>query len=144
MKIFLLALAALILPLAGCNTAASIGARADKGRHIAADTRFFVLGNLNDNHDLDARISRALRDRGLQSWNGPQTMMPDDTQVLLTYEDDWTWDFSDHMVYLKISARDPKTNASFASAVYRRNVAFNTNVDDVVERLTNALLKSLK
>ncbi len=112
----------------------------EKGRNLEDVRRFFVLRNLKDNHGLDVRIVRALRARGFEAESGPITLLPDSAQAVLLYEDRWTWDFSDHMVYLKISARDPQTVFPYLSASYQKQVAFTTRVDEVVDAVVGKLL----
>ena len=129
----------MLLLLTGCT---AVSSHVDKGRHLAGVRHFFVLSNLNDNHAIDESIVRALKTRGFQAESGPFTMMPDTAQALITYEDRWAWDFSNHMVHLKIAAQDPQALQPYASAVYHRNVALSTEVDAVVNQLVNELLKS--
>ncbi|HTJ79125.1 MAG TPA: hypothetical protein VL357_09025 [Rariglobus sp.] len=131
----------LILLLSGCS---AVSTRVDKDRHFAGVRHFFVLSNLNDNHGIDDSIVRALQARGFEAEAGPFTMMPDAAQVLITYEDRWAWDFSNHMVHLQIAAQDPQAVHPYATAVYHKNVALSTRVDDVVTQLVGNLLKSAK
>ena len=95
--------------LAGCS---SYDTQVAKGRSLTGVQRFFVLSNPNDGHALDHQIANALTNRGYQAESGPLTMMPEETQAIVTYQDHWTWDFGDHLVYLQISVRDQKTNQS--------------------------------
>ncbi len=129
------------LLFAGCT---SVGTKVDKGRHLAGARHFFVLSNLNDNHAIDESIVRTLQARGFQAENGPLTMLPDSAQVVITYDDRWTWDFSLHLVRLQIAARDIQSVQPFATAVYQKNIALSTEVDAVVSQLVGELLKSAK
>ncbi len=131
----------LILLLTGC---AAVNTHVDKGRHLSGVRHFFVLSNLNDNHGLDDSIVRALQARGFQAESGPFTMMPDAAQALIIYEDRWSWDFSNHMVHLRISAQDPQATQPYATVSYQKNVAISTEVDPVVNQLVGELLKSAK
>ena len=141
MKSAIPVLFAFVLLLSGCT---AVDTHVDKDRHLAGVRHFFVLSNLNDNHAIDACIVNALQARGFQAESGPLTMMPDTACTLITYEDHWTWDFSSHMVRLRISAQDPQAVQPFASAFYQKNVALSTAVDAVVDRLVGDLLKSAK
>ncbi len=127
------------LLLTGCT---SVGTKVDKGRHLAGVRHFFVLSNLNDNHDIDGSIVRALQARGFQSESGPMTMMPDSAQAVITYDDRWAWDFSSHLVHLQIAARDPQAVQPFAAAFYQKNIALSTELDAVVNQIVGELLKS--
>lgn len=114
----------------------------EPGRTLKEARRFFVLRNLKDNHAIDQSIVRALRARGLSVESGPETMQPADTQVVIMYDDRWSWDFGNHMVYLKLGARDPSAVFPYATASYLDQVALSTNVDEVVARVVGDLLSA--
>ena len=78
-----------------CLTACSSYEAHPGSAKVANQKRIFILSNQNDNNFLDTQIVAALKLRGYESECGPMTMMPDDTQVIVTYEDHWTWDFGD-------------------------------------------------
>lgn len=113
---------------------------AETGRNLKDVRRFFVLRNLKDNHGIDGRIVRALQARGLEAESGPITLLPDSAQAVIIYEDRWAWDFSDHMVYLKLGARDPLSVFPYVTASYLKQVAFTTQVDEVVAQVVDDLL----
>jgi hypothetical protein len=114
------------------------------GRDLTDVKRFFVLRNLKDNHGIEDRLVRALRARGYEVESGPATMQPDSAQVVIIYEDRWAWDFSEHMVTLKLSARDPQAVFPYISATYVKHVAFSTNAEQVVGQVVDALLAKRK
>jgi hypothetical protein len=116
----------------------------EPGRNLKEVHRFFVLRNLKDNHGIDGRIVNALRARGFEAESGPITLLPDNAQAVILYEDRWTWDFSEHMVYLQISARDPQGAFPYATSSYLKQVAFTTEVDEVVAQVVDALLAAGK
>ena len=112
----------------------------EKGRSLHDVHRFFVLRNLKDNHGIDVRIVRALKARGFEAESGPITLLPASAQAVIMYDDRWAWDFSDHMVFLKLSARDPQAAFPYLSASYLKQVAFTTEVDEVVGQVVGDLL----
>ncbi|CAM2773833.1 hypothetical protein [Rariglobus hedericola] len=114
----------------------------EKGRNLKDVRRFFVLRNLKDNHGIDVRIVRALQARGLEAESGPITMLPDSTQAVIVYEDRWSWDFSNHMVYLKLGARDPQAVFPYVTSAYLKQVAFTTEVDEVIAQVVGELLSA--
>lgn len=123
---------------AGC--ASSQTRVTEPGRSLKDVRRFFVLRNLKDNHGIDGRIVRALRTRGFEAESGPVTLLPADAQAVIVYEDRWAWDFSDHMVYLKMGVRDPDKPFPYATSSYLKQVAFKTEVDAVVAQVVDSLL----
>ena len=114
------------------------------GRDFKDVKRFFVLRNLKDNHGIEQRLVRALRSRGFEVESGPATMQPDSAQVLIVYEDRWTWDFGEHMVILKLGARDPQAFFPFVTATYVKQVAMSTDTEAVVGKVVDALLAKPK
>ncbi len=123
---------------AGCATTRTHVA--EEGRSLKDVRRFFVLRNLKDNHGIDVRIVRALQARGFEAESGPITLLPASAQAVIVYQDRWAWDFADHMVFLQIGARDPQAVFPYVSASYQDQVAFTTNVDEVVGQVLGDLL----
>lgn len=114
-----------------------------QGRDPAALTEIFVAENLADNHRLAKHIAAALRARGLVAESGPLTMQPGSAQAVLHYEDRWTWDFGEHMTYLRLDLHDPGEKRPYASAYRLRHIANSTDVDAVVKTLVDELLRPL-
>ncbi len=130
-----------ILPLmllVGCT---HIERSVSPGRDPETMREVFVVTNLADNHRLAERIAAALRARGLRAESGPLTLMPDTAEAILHYEDRWTWDFGDHMTYLRLDLHDPGQNRPFASAYRLRHVARSTDVDAVISIVVGELFK---
>ncbi|MBC8040150.1 MAG: hypothetical protein H7Y06_06385 [Opitutaceae bacterium] len=124
--------------LAGCaSTQTKV---IEKGRSLKGFERYFVLRNLKDNQAVEKSIVRALQARGFEVSSGPITLLPANAQVVIMYEDRWSWDFGNHMVYLKLGARDPSAVFPYVTASYLDQVAIKTNVDEVAAQLIDELL----
>ena len=104
--------------LAGCTSYATQAVQPG----LSGKKHVFIQSNQNDNNALDTQIVTALKLRGYEAESGPLTMMPDEAQVIVTYEDHWTWDFGDHLAYLQISAKDRRTGQLYASAVFQAKI----------------------
>ena len=122
---------------AGCT---SYDTHVARGLTLTGVQRFFVLSNPNDGHAIDHQIAAALTTRGFQAESGPLTMMPEETQAIVTYQDHWTWDFGDHLVYLQVAVRDQKTNQSYASVEFSAKVPTSKPLADIVDNLVGRLL----
>lgn len=129
--------AGLALLLAGC---ASFDASLDSGRSLKDVQRFFVVSNLNDNRALDHQIATALRARGRTVELGPLTMMPDDAQAVVAFQDHWAWDFGEHLVFMKITVRDPLKSQPYGSVTFSARVPLREPAAITVRRLVDALL----
>jgi len=126
------------LLLGGC---ASYDVQVERGKSLAGKQRFFVVSNLNDNHALDHRIAEAIKSHGFEADTGPLTMMPDQTQVIVAYQDHWSWDFGDHLVYLSFSARDAITGEPVATVSFSASIPLREPAPATVARLVDRLLE---
>jgi hypothetical protein len=122
--------------LAGCATSST---RVEGGARVAGLQRFFVLANANDNRALDRQVVNALRARGLTADSGPRTMMPEDTQAFVTYEDHWSWDFGERLQVLRLSVREPRKGDTLAIVEFSAKIPGRQSpasiVGDLVTRL---------
>ncbi len=75
-------LAALLL--AGCST---VNTHLEPKVNLAQLKHVFVQQNLNDNHGLDLILVGELQARGIKAESGPMTLMPQDAEAYLTYQD---------------------------------------------------------
>lgn len=123
--------------LAGC---ASFQSNIEPKRSLTGVQRFFVVSNLNDNHAIDQQIVASLKARGRAASAGPLTMMPDDTQAVLTFQDHWTWDFKDNLIYLTLAVRDPGNPQSYATATFGAKVPLRDPTPAIIDRLVGELL----
>lgn len=132
----LFAVLGMVLGLAGC---ASYDAQVVSMKSVQGINRFFVVTNQNDNHAIAENIASVLKARGFAVDLGPRTMMPDNTQAVVLYQDRWTWDFGDHLIYLTINIRDalsgdPLTGITYSVSIPPRE-ALGTTIGRLVDRL---------
>lgn len=111
----------LIVSLSLLTACSSTKVRQDPATNLSQFKRFYVEHRLNDNHATDALIAIELRNRGFEADHGPLTMMPEDTQVLITYDARWTWDFHSYLINLEISARHARTRKLIATGNHRHS-----------------------
>lgn len=131
------AIIGLAFVLGGCTTSS---VQIEHGRSLKKIQRFFVVSNLNDNHGIDRQIAEVLKARGREADSGPLTMMPDNTQAVVTFNDHWNWDFSDHLTFLQISVRDTKSEQSFATVTFSAKIPSRKDPADIVTNLVDELL----
>jgi hypothetical protein len=136
-----LLLAGLMLLLGGC---VSYDRQVVPGRSLDGVKRFFVLSNQNDNHGLDHQIEAALKIRGNEAEVGPLTMLPDDSQVVVSYEDRWEWDFGDHLIFLQLTARDRRSADPIATVRFSAKIPKGKATPAVVGELIDRLLAGRK
>ncbi len=129
----------LLLPLlASCS---SINARNNPTIDLKQYTRFFVEHRLNDNNATDAKIAAELRRRGYMATHGPLTMMPNDTQVVITYDAHWTWDFHSYLINLNITAMQAHSNKMIATGTYRQSGILPKSAEKMIQVLFTDFLE---
>ncbi|HWA88246.1 MAG TPA: hypothetical protein VG710_18610 [Opitutus sp.] len=131
-------LLSLALPLAACSsmhTETMPHADLGKIRH------FFVEHRLSDNHHVDDLIVADLQSRGFTASDGPLTMMPDDAEAVVSYADDWEWDFKSYLIDLRIEIRRARLDQVLAAGSYRQPSPITKSPAGVVHALLNGFLK---
>lgn len=130
-------LLALLAGLVGCT---SIDRQVTPGRDPSTVREIFVVRNLNDNHRLAEHLVAALRARDLAATSGPLTLLPPSADAVLRYDDRWTWDFGEHMTYLRLGLHDPSAVRPYATATRTRFVARSTDLKEALPPLLDELL----
>ena len=129
-------LASLLLLCAGCTSVST------DHRHIAdlaKVTHLYVEHRLNDNHALDERIAQELQRLGYDASFGPLTMMPENAQAIVLYEDEWEFDFTTHMVALDVKVHAVGNDESLCNGHY-----FNRGVSRVPpEKIVHDVIASM-
>lgn len=122
--------------LAGCAT---YEAKLERGLSLDGVQRYFVVSNPNDNRAIDHQIAAALKSRGYAAGTGPLTMMPDDTQAIVSYQDHWTWDFGDRLVFLQITVRDRKTSQTYATVKFSTKMPSGKSLSGIADELVGQI-----
>lgn len=134
-----LAVFCLCLPfLAACT---NLHRTVTAGRDPASLKEVFVVGNLNDNHRLAELLAETLRTKGLRANFGPATLLPESAEAVLRYDDRWSWDFGEHMTYLRLDLHDPGEVRPYASATRTKYIATSTDVRSALAGLVEELFR---
>jgi hypothetical protein len=99
--------------LAGCS---SVSAR--KVMALDAFKRIYVESRLNDNHRLDELLAAELKRLGREAAFGPRTMMPANTDAVLTYDSRWAWDFREYLIEFTVELHAVRGNKKLADGRY--------------------------
>lgn len=135
MKTFLFT--ALVLSfLAGC---ASVTAHKNPAVDLAKFKRYYVEHRLTDDRKLDEQIVADLRRRGLEATCGPITMMPENAEILVTYEDRWTWDFHNYLIDLSINLRDVRKEKLVALGHFRQPGPFSKEPAEMIAKVLDSI-----
>jgi hypothetical protein len=78
----------------------------------------FVSRLLTDGHGVADIIAHELRHRGYDALSGPLTLRPANTEIVVTYVDDWNFDFTYYMIQIDLQVSDAHTGSLLATGVY--------------------------
>ncbi len=134
----LFALAGMAL-LAGCS---QVTMRALPKADIASRKHIFVEHRLADSYGVADEIARQLRAMGYDASAGALTMMPIGTELIVSYEDMWTWDFSTYMIEIDLQVRSARTDKILAVGHdFRPGAQFGHPPGDMIHELLAKLFK---
>lgn len=111
------------------------------GAKLNGYDRFFVVHRLTDDRHLDETIVAELQALGKQATAGHLTMMPDDAQVVVTYDDVWAWDFKSYLIELNVQFRGARSERGLAMGAYRQPSMFPKRPNEVVRRVLRPLFQ---
>jgi hypothetical protein len=125
--------------LAGCS---NITTRALPNSGIASRKHIFVEHRLPDSYGVADEIARQLRLMGYDASAGAMTMMPPDTELIVSYEDMWTWDFNNYMIEIDMQVRTARGEKILAVGHYfRPSMVFGHPPADMIHELLVKLFK---
>lgn len=128
-----------LLFLASCTT--SVSAR--KVVDLARFRRIYVERRLNENHHLDEIFVAELQRLGREASSGPLTMMPENTDALLTYDARWEWDFKTYLLELNFELHSIHPRKKLADGrYYQPNIATKPPADAIRAVLGRLFQKS--
>lgn len=107
-----------LLVLFACAGCSSVSSRVPPGLDLGHFQRIFVERRLNENNHVDEYLVRELRRIGKIADSGPLTMMPENTDAVMTYEARWTWDFKSYLIELNLELHTAHTKKKLADARY--------------------------
>jgi hypothetical protein len=125
--------------LCGC---AQISTRRIPNIDLAGHKRIFVEHRLVDSFGVAEAIARQLRDMGYDASAGAPTMMPPDTELIVSYDDMWTWDFNTYMIEFDVQVRSARSDKIVAMGHYfRPSMVFGHAPDAMIHELLVKLFK---
>lgn len=127
------------VPLAGC--ASQLKANVASGVVLNEDDRYYVVRRFGDERGVGELIRDSLRRRGRTAELGEETDMPDETDVVVRYQDEWQWDMTWFLLSLDVRFLDPVTASVLASATNQRSSLVRKPKETMVEQALDALFE---
>ena len=112
----LLALAGAFI-LGGCT---HMTTRTLPNANIGHYKHIFVEHRLADAYGIADEMARQLTEMGYDSSAGALTMMPPNAELIVSYEDMWTWDFNTYMIEIDVQVRSARNDKILAVGHYFR------------------------
>jgi hypothetical protein len=79
---------------------------------------------------------------GYDASSGALTMMPGDTELIVSYDDMWTWDFTTYMIEIDLQVRSAHSDKIIAVAHYfRPAMIFGRPPSDMIHDVLSKLFK---
>lgn len=124
--------------LTGCS---SLSTRTAPKTDLSSYHHFFVESRLADNHRIADQIVAELQGFGLDASSGPLTMLPDDADAIITYQDRWTWDFKSYLIDLDIEVHTARTIKPLAEGHYHQASMLTKPAADVIREILAPMFK---
>jgi hypothetical protein len=134
----LLALGAALVA-SGCS---QISTRKVPNTAVWDSKHIFVEKRLSDNFGVAEDLEKELRALGYDASSGALTMKPEGTELIVSYDDMWTWDFSTYMIEIDIQVRNAKNDKIVAIGHYfRPSIVFGRPPEAMIRELVGKLFK---
>jgi hypothetical protein len=128
-----------VLLAAGCT---QMTTRKVPNQAIWSSKHIFVERRLSDNYGVAEDIARELRAMGYDASSGALTMMPAGTELIVSYDDMWTWDFSTYLIEFDVQVRNARNDKIVAMGHYfRPSMVFGHAPDVMIRELLAKLFK---
>jgi hypothetical protein len=108
---------------------------------LAPFKRIHVVHRFGDDHRLSELLVAELRRLGREVTSGPLTMLPADSDAVLTYNDRWEWDFRSYLIELTIELHTARTNKKLADGRHFQPTPKPKPPAEVVRELLGPLFK---
>ena len=118
----------------------SVHTRSDPRVNLSALKSFYVVHRLTDDHHIDDLIVEQLKARGREASAGPLTMMPQKVDAVVTYRDEWAWDFKSYLIQLDLEIHRAHNNQPLGQGSYRQPSIVTKAPAAVVEEILKSLI----
>ncbi len=125
--------------LAGCS---HLVTRSLPKSDIGNYKHIFVEHRLADSYGIADEMARQLNEMGYDATAGALTMMPNNTELIVEYEDMWTWDFNTYMIEIDMQVRSARNDRILAAGHYfRPGMVFGRPPASMIHELLAKLFK---
>jgi len=102
----------------------------------------FVEHRLADSFGVADEVARQLRGMGYDASSGAITMLPEGAELVVSYDDMWTWDFNTYMIEFDMQVRLAHSDRIVAVGhYYRPAMVFGHPPEGMIHELLLRLFK---
>lgn len=110
--------------------------------NIGGYQHIFVEHRLADSYGVADAMARELREMGYDASAGALTMMPSNAQLVVSYDDMWTWDFNTYMIEFDVQVRSSRSDKILAVGhYYKPTMVFGHPPEAMIRELLLKLFK---
>jgi hypothetical protein len=129
---------AIVALLAGC---AQFDTRVARKTDLGEFKHIYVQHLLTDGRGIDEIIARELRRLGYDASAGPLTLMPQNAEVIVAYQDRWTFDFTTYMIEIDMQVKTARSDRLLAEGrSFRPSLVGNSPVE-LIDQILNKWFK---
>lgn len=134
-----LTILAVFIFLAGC--AAQVTSSASPQVNFESANVFYIIPSKTDSRGLHRIIQGEFSSRGKRASSGSLSSIPEGTDIVVTYHENWVWDLGWYLTNLLIQFRDPKTNVLLSSALSNRPSLGRAAPEVMTKEVLDTILK---
>lgn len=109
---------------------------------LSAFKHIYVVRRLTDDRHVDEMLVRELQQLGHEASSGPLTLLPDNADAILTYQDRWEWDFKTYLIELTFEIHTARTEKKLADGRFYQPTPKAKPPAEVVHELLASLVKA--
>jgi hypothetical protein len=125
--------------LAACS---HLDTRVAPAAKLAGYHNVFVEHELSDGRSIDLFIMRKLQGMGFTAASGPLTMKPPEAELVVSYQEHWTFDFTTYIIEIDMEVHDARTGRELAVGHYFHPSITREYTSEVVDPLIEELFGS--
>ncbi len=116
----------------------------DPTADLAGIKSIYVTKLAADGRGINLLITKKLTDMGYQASTGISVDIPQNANVVVTYEDRWMWDITMYMLELTVTIREPKTEFPLASGNSFHTSLTRKSPEEMVDEVINNIFSKGK
>ncbi len=125
--------------LAGC---AQMSTHSLPKADISHYKHIFVEHRLADSYGVADEVARQLRAMGYDASAGALTMLPEEAELIVSYDDMWTWDFNTYMIEFDMQVRLAHSDRILAVGhYYKPTMVFGRPPEGMIHELLAKMFK---